>query len=92
METNISKEALYIDLLAKAKALTEGESDTVAKMANVAALLHQGLHFWWTGFYRVITGSSATNSSSARSRDRSRASASLTERAYAELRGRKAGP
>ena len=36
--------------------MTEGESDTVAKMATVAALLHQGLHFWWTGFYRVIGG------------------------------------
>ncbi len=56
MGTDISKETLYKDLLAEAKALTEGESDTVAKMANVAALLHQGLHFWWTGFYRVIGG------------------------------------
>lgn len=56
MGTDISKETLYKDLLAKAKALTEGESDTVAKMATVAALLHQGLHFWWTGFYRVIGG------------------------------------
>ena len=50
------KDSIYKDLLAKAKALTEGESDTVAKMANVAALLHQGLNFWWTGFYRVIGG------------------------------------
>lgn len=54
METNISKEILYKDLLAKTKALTEGESDTIANMANIAALLHQSLHFWWTGFYRVI--------------------------------------
>ncbi len=54
METNISKEILYKDLLAKTKALMEGESDTIANMANIAALLHQSLHFWWTGFYRVI--------------------------------------
>ncbi len=54
METNISKEILYKDLLAKAKALTEGENDTIAKMANIAALLHRSLHFWWTGFYRVV--------------------------------------
>jgi L-methionine (R)-S-oxide reductase len=56
MKTDISKETLYKDLLAKGRALTDGESDMVAKMANVAALLHQGLYFWWTGFYRVIGG------------------------------------
>ena len=34
-------------------ALVEGETDTVAKMANVAAVLHEAFGFWWTGFYRV---------------------------------------
>ena len=34
-------------------ALLEGESDTIAKMANVAAVLHETFGFWWTGFYRV---------------------------------------
>ena len=34
-------------------ALLEGETDTIAKMANVAAVLHETLGFWWTGFYRV---------------------------------------
>ena len=34
-------------------ALLEGETDTVAKMANVAAVLHGAFGFWWTGFYRV---------------------------------------
>ena len=26
----------------------------IAKMANVAALLHSEFGFWWTGFYRVV--------------------------------------
>ena len=34
-------------------ALLEGETDTVAKMANMAAALHEAFGFWWTGFYRV---------------------------------------
>ena len=32
----------------------EGETDSIAKMANVAAALHQTFGFWWTGFYRVV--------------------------------------
>ena len=35
-------------------ALLEGETDTIAKMANVAAVLHETFGFWWTGFYRVV--------------------------------------
>ena len=34
-------------------ALLEGETDQVAKMANLAAVLHETFGFWWTGFYRV---------------------------------------
>ena len=34
-------------------ALLEGETDIIAKMANVAAVLHETFGFWWTGFYRV---------------------------------------
>ena len=34
-------------------ALMEGETDVIAKMANVAAVLHETFGFWWTGFYRV---------------------------------------
>ena len=32
----------------------EGETDLIAKMANVAAALHQTFGFWWAGFYRVV--------------------------------------
>ena len=34
-------------------ALLEGETDAIAKMANVVAVLHETFGFWWTGFYRV---------------------------------------
>lgn len=34
--------------------LLEGEADVIAKMANVAAVLHETFGFWWTGFYRVV--------------------------------------
>ena len=43
----------YAALLPQVKALCEGETDMIAKMANVAALLHHEFGFWWTGFYRV---------------------------------------
>lgn len=45
---------LYRDLLAAAGALTDGEPDGVANMANVAALLWEFLpDLNWAGFYRV---------------------------------------
>ena len=47
------KNAQY-DLIARQiAALVEGETDSIAKMANVAAVLHESFGFWWTGFYRV---------------------------------------
>jgi GAF domain-containing protein len=45
---------LYSELLAAADALTAGEPDAVANMANVAALLWEFLpDLNWAGFYRV---------------------------------------
>ena len=35
------------------QSLSEGETDTIALMANTAALLHETFRFWWTGYYRV---------------------------------------
>jgi L-methionine (R)-S-oxide reductase len=48
------KPTLYRDLIAAADALTAGEPDPIANMANVAALLWQYLpNLNWAGFYRV---------------------------------------
>ena len=49
----MSKEAQYALIARQIAALLEGETDTVTKMANVAAVLHGSFGFWWTGFYRV---------------------------------------
>ena len=50
----MSKAASYDLVLRQLEALLEGETDPIAKMANVAAVLHESFGFWWTGFYRVI--------------------------------------
>ena len=49
----MSKSAQYDLLYRQLSSLLEGETDTVAKMANMAAVLHEAFGFWWTGFYRV---------------------------------------
>ena len=51
------KAELYDDLLNAADALTDGEPDGVANMANIAALLWQFLpDLNWSGFYRILDG------------------------------------
>lgn len=49
----MTKEERYEELLPRAQTLLEGEDDLIARMANLAALLHSEFGFWWTGFYRV---------------------------------------
>lgn len=48
------KEAKYALLYKQIEALVEGESDAIANMANIAAMIHHTFSFWWTGFYRVM--------------------------------------
>lgn len=48
-----TKEERYANLLPQLAAIVEGEADTIANMANIAACLHETFRFWWTGFYRV---------------------------------------
>lgn len=50
---NGGKEEKYALLYKQIAALIEGESDTIANMANIAAMIHFTFNFWWTGFYRV---------------------------------------
>ena len=49
----MTKEDKYLALLPQMHALLSDETDPIARMANMAALLHQEMGFWWTGFYRV---------------------------------------
>lgn len=43
----------YVRLYQDAKLILEGETDEVARMAQMAALIHERMGFFWTGFYRV---------------------------------------
>jgi len=54
------KEQKYKQLLKEAAALLDGENDLIANMANLAALIHEAMGFWWTGFYIVRTGNDGT--------------------------------
>ena len=49
-----SRAERYALLLEQVASLVQGETDRVARMANVAAMIHQTFGFWWTGFYRVV--------------------------------------
>ena len=49
----MAKEEQYKELVAQVAAVVAGETDMIANMANVAAILHEAFRFWWTGFYRV---------------------------------------
>lgn len=53
----LPKADLYGELLSAAEALTAGEPDAVANMANVAALLGDMVpDLNWAGFYRMVEG------------------------------------
>lgn len=47
------KDEKYKVLHQQIKALTKGENDLVANMANISSMIHQTFGFWWTGFYIV---------------------------------------
>ena len=48
------KEEKYALLYKQIAAIIESESDTIANMANIAAMIHHTFGLWWTGFYRVV--------------------------------------
>ena len=58
--TEAEKQLKYDQLLKEAAALLDGENDTIANMANLAALIHESMGFWWTGFYIVRTDANDT--------------------------------
>lgn len=50
-----SLDILYSDLTSAALALTDGEPDAIANMANISALIWQYIpELNWAGFYRVL--------------------------------------
>lgn len=49
-----TKAERYSSLLPQLKALTEGEPDFVANLANIMSALRYGMGFFWVGAYRVL--------------------------------------
>lgn len=49
----MNKTDKYQELYKQLQSLLSGESDQIANMANMAALIHETFGFWWTGFYIV---------------------------------------
>lgn len=54
IDPHAPKAVLYNQIIGAARALTQGESDGIANMANLAALLWRALpDLNWAGFYRL---------------------------------------
>ncbi len=43
----------YLKVFEKVRMYLAEETDPIARMAETAAIIHEGMHFFWTGFYRV---------------------------------------
>lgn len=43
----------YSEAYESIKSMVEAETDAIANMANVSAVIKDAFHFWWVGFYRV---------------------------------------
>jgi len=52
----MDKNSRYGSLYRQIESLVDGEDDMIANMANMAAVIHETLGFWWTGFYIVKDG------------------------------------
>ena len=52
----MDKTSTYQMLIKQVKSLIEGEHNAVGQLANVAALLHETMGWWWTGFYIIRDG------------------------------------
>lgn len=49
----MTKQEHYEIVFRQIQAVIEGETDIIANMANIAAILQEEFGFWWTGFYIV---------------------------------------
>jgi GAF domain-containing protein len=51
-----SREQIYAEITPQIDALIAGETDAIANLANVAAVLREALGFFWVGFYIAKDG------------------------------------
>jgi GAF domain-containing protein len=54
IDRNLQKDERYAQLYPQIEALMKGESDELAKRANLCAALKEAFGFLWVGFYRVV--------------------------------------
>ena len=52
----MDKTSTYQMLAKQVDSLLAGESNPTGQLANAAALLHEAMGWWWTGFYLVKDG------------------------------------
>lgn len=57
IDPNANKAEKYELLIKQAEAIVSSESDLIANMANLTALLKDTFNWFWIGFYRVDTES-----------------------------------
>jgi L-methionine (R)-S-oxide reductase len=50
------RKTIYDEIVPQIESLISGETDTVANLANVAAVLKEAFNFFWVGFYLVKDG------------------------------------
>jgi GAF domain-containing protein len=48
-----TKAATYQTAVKQIESFLQEETDSIANLANIAAVLHASFGFWWTGFYFV---------------------------------------
>ena len=61
--TGGGKKEIYEAIIPQIEAVISGEPDTIANMANVAAILREAFDMFWVGFYIVKEDSSTHGSS-----------------------------
>lgn len=50
----LNREEQYQEIIPQIQGVIEDESDLIANMANIAAMLKEAFGFFWVGFYRTI--------------------------------------
>jgi L-methionine (R)-S-oxide reductase len=53
---NADRETVYEEITPQIEALTSGETDLIANLANIAAVIKEALGFFWVGFYLTRQG------------------------------------
>ena len=51
IDKSLDKETKYASLIPQIEGLVSSEKDTIANLANVAAVIYESFNFLWVGFY-----------------------------------------